>query len=89
MVAVDSVAALVPRAELEGEIGQTQGESHGMQDVGCKMAAMGGRCMVSNAHCVQAMVWNVCVWAVAGITRLAIVVIESQRSCSHLPPSLW
>ena len=25
MVAVDSVAALVPRAELEGEIGQTQG----------------------------------------------------------------
>ena len=26
MVAVDSVAALVPRAELEGEIGQTQGE---------------------------------------------------------------
>lgn len=31
MVAVDSVAALVPRAELEGEIGQLQGEGSGWE----------------------------------------------------------
>jgi hypothetical protein len=58
MVAVDSVAALVPRAEIEGEIGQLQGEAVGCGVVWCgvwcgSVQCSAALCRATGQHLLQ------------------------------------